>query len=57
MDVVFGEYNLGGKMAVTTYWSNYTQISNYTEYDLQMDMVKHINIGLELNRYIHLDLD
>ena len=34
MGVIFGEYNPGGKMAVTMYWSNYTTISNYTEYDL-----------------------
>ena len=56
IDVVFGEYNPGGKMAVTIYWSNYTQISNDTEYDLTKAYGKSYKYWMELNRYIHLDM-
>eukprot|EP01083_Nonionella_stella_P159884 522045_1 len=34
VDVLFGKHNPGGKMAVTMYWSNYTQESDYLEMDL-----------------------
>lgn len=34
MDVIFGGFNPGGKMAVTMYHSNFTDESNYTEMDL-----------------------
>jgi len=34
VDVVFGAFNPGGKMAVTMYHSNFTEESDYLEYDL-----------------------